>query len=86
MQSLKLRSQPSSNTSSQLTDDLIPVEKLGNGERRGARRGRGDPVQSSLPDVDEVNILMILQENKRCLTRHEEKITGIIIKHNDSFF
>lgn len=45
-----------------------PVQELDDGERRGVGRRRGDPVESSLPDVDEVQIFVSLQEQKQKLT------------------
>lgn len=39
----------------------VPVQELDDGERRSVLCGCGDPVQSSLPNVDKVKIFVRLQ-------------------------
>lgn len=39
---------------------ILLVKELNNGEGRRLSRGRSDPVQSSLPDVDKVKVFVVL--------------------------
>lgn len=41
----------------------LPIEELDDGEWGGVRCRRGNPVESSLLDVDKVQILVVLERN-----------------------